>query len=54
LAHDWLYHLHSQCFPIPIEQFNAIHYAGTAVYKIGVLLFNRGAVRGARDRVTKG
>jgi len=39
LAHDWLYHLHSQWFPMPIEQFNAIHYAGTAVYKIGVLLF---------------
>jgi len=24
---------------MPIEQFNAVHYAGTAVYKIGVLLF---------------
>ena len=39
LAHDWIYRLHSQWFPMPIEQFNAIHYAGIAVYKIGVLLF---------------
>jgi hypothetical protein len=38
LAHDWIYRLHSQWFPMPIEQFNVIHYAGMAVYKIGVLL----------------
>ena len=38
-AHDWIYRLHGQWFPMPIEQFNAIHYAGMAVYKIGVLLF---------------
>ena len=25
---------------MPIEQFNAIHYAGMAIYKIGVLLFS--------------
>ena len=38
-AHDWMYRLHSQWFSMPIEQFNAIHYAAMAVYKIGVLLF---------------
>jgi hypothetical protein len=38
LAHDWIYRLHSQWFPMPIEQFNVIHYAGMAVYKIGVRL----------------
>jgi len=25
---------------MPVEQFNSIHYAVMAVYKIGVLLFN--------------
>ena len=38
-AHDWIYRVHSQWFPMPIETFKAIHYAGMAVYKIGVLLF---------------
>jgi hypothetical protein len=40
LAHDWIYRLHSQWFLMPVEQFNSIHYAVMAVYKIGVLLFN--------------
>lgn len=40
LAHDWIYRLHSQWFPMPVEQFNAIHYGAMALYKIGVLLFN--------------
>ena len=40
LAHNWVYGLHGQWFPMPVEQFNAIHYAAMAVYKIGVLLFN--------------
>ncbi len=39
-AHDWIYRLHSQWFPMTVEQFNAIHYGAMAVYKIGVLLFN--------------
>ena len=40
LAHDWLYRLHSRWFRIPVEQFDAIHYVGISVYKIGVILFN--------------
>jgi hypothetical protein len=40
LAHDWIYRLHRQWFPMPVEQFNTIHYAAMAIYKIEVLLFN--------------
>jgi hypothetical protein len=39
-AHDWIYRLHGQWFPMPVEQFNALHYGGMTIYKIGVLLFN--------------
>jgi len=39
-AHDWIYRLHGQWFPMPVEQFNTLHYGAMAVYKIGVLLFN--------------
>ena len=40
LAHGWMYQLHSRWFGIPIEQFDAIHYGGMAIYKVGILLFN--------------
>jgi uncharacterized protein DUF6868 len=39
-AHEWMYRLHSRWFQISREQFDAIHYASMAMYKIGVLLFN--------------
>ncbi len=39
-AHDWMYRLHSRWFRIQVETFDAIHYAGMAVYKIGVLVLN--------------
>ena len=39
-AHDWIYGLHSRWFKLPVETFDAIHYAGLAVYKIGILLLN--------------
>jgi hypothetical protein len=39
-AHDWMYRLHARWFKLPVETFDAIHYAGLAIYKIGVLLFN--------------
>ena len=39
IAHDWLYRLHGRWFTIPASSFDAIHYAGMAVYKIGILLF---------------
>jgi hypothetical protein len=39
-AHNWMYGLHSRWFKLSVEIFDAIHYAGLAVYKIGILLFN--------------
>ena len=38
--HDWMRHLHGRWFRLSNEQFDTVHYAGMAVYKIGVLLFN--------------
>jgi len=40
LAYHWLYRLHGRWFRISHEQFDAIHYTGMAIYKIGILLFN--------------
>lgn len=40
LAHDRLYSLHSRWFQVSRETFDALHYGGMAVYKIGVLLLN--------------
>ena len=40
VAHDWMYLLHGRWFRLSIEQFDMIHYAGMAVYKIGILLLN--------------
>jgi len=39
-AHDWMYRLHSRWFKFPVETFDALHYAGLSIYKIGVILFN--------------
>lgn len=39
-AHGWMYRLHSRWFKIPVETFDAIHYAGLAIYKITVIIFN--------------
>lgn len=38
-AHDWLYRLHGRWFRLDAGQFDAIHYAGMAAYKIGIFLF---------------
>lgn len=40
LAHDRVYRLHTRWFALSRETFDAIHYGGMAVYKIGVLLLN--------------
>ena len=40
LAHDWIYRLHSRWFQVSRPTFDAIHYGGMAVYKIGTLLLN--------------
>jgi hypothetical protein len=39
-AHDWMYRLHTRWFKLSVETFDAIHYSGLAIYKIGVILFN--------------
>ena len=39
-AHEWMHRLHGQWFRLPVEQFDGIHYAGMAIYKIGIILFN--------------
>lgn len=38
-AREWLYRFHGRWFRLSIEQFDAIHYAGMAAYKIGIFLF---------------
>ena len=40
LAHDWMHKMHGRWFKISVETFDAIHYAGLAAYKIGILLLN--------------
>ena len=39
LAHDWVYKMHSKFYHIQREQFDAIHYAGRAFYKICIFTF---------------
>jgi len=39
-AHDWIYQMHSRWFKLPVERFDAIHYAGMAFFKICIFLFN--------------
>jgi len=38
LAHDWLYRMHSRWFNLSPEVFDALNYAGIAIYKIGIIL----------------
>ncbi len=40
VAHDWVYRLHTRWFALSRETFDAVHYGGMAVYKIGILLLN--------------
>ncbi len=39
LAHDWLYALHHKWFNISPENFDTIHYAALAFYKLCIFLF---------------
>ncbi len=39
-ARGWLYGLHGRWFALPAGTFDALHYFGMAVYKIGIFLFN--------------
>jgi hypothetical protein len=38
VGHDWLYRLHTRWFKLSRETFDAIHYSGMAIYKIGIFL----------------
>lgn len=40
LAHDWIQRLHGKWFRLSSDQFDALHYAGMAIFKIGIILFN--------------
>jgi hypothetical protein len=40
LAHDWAYRLTSKWFRLSVELFDAMQYAGIALYKLGIILFN--------------
>jgi hypothetical protein len=39
-AHDWMYRLHTRWFKLSAETFDALHYAGLSIYKIGIILLN--------------
>lgn len=39
-AHDWIQRLHGKWFRLSSDQFDALHYAGMAIFKIGIILFN--------------
>ena len=39
-AHDWLYLVHTRWFKLSVENFDVLNYAGVAIYKIGIMLFN--------------
>lgn len=39
-AHDWVYRLHRRWFDLSPAVFDAMHYAGMGLFKIGILLFN--------------
>lgn len=40
LAHDWTYRLHGKWFKLSIEQFDTVHYAGIALFKLSIFFFN--------------
>ena len=40
LAHDWTYQYHCKWFKLSEEKFDTLHYAGMALFKIGIILFN--------------
>lgn len=40
LARTWVFELHGRWFRLDEERFDAIHYAGMALYKVGIFLFN--------------
>lgn len=39
-ARDWIKQVHGKWFNLSDATFDAIHYGGMVVYKVGILLFN--------------
>jgi hypothetical protein len=39
-ARERVYEIHGKWYPISPGQFNAVNYAGAAIYKILILVFN--------------
>ncbi len=39
-AHDWIYRLQSRWITIPVERFDAIHYAAMAGFKLAMIFLN--------------
>ncbi len=40
LARDWVFRIHSKWFALSKEQFDTIHYAGMAFFKMSIIVFN--------------
>jgi hypothetical protein len=40
LPHEWLYRLWGRWFHLTAQQFDAVNFAGIALYKVGIILFN--------------
>lgn len=40
LGRTWLHRLWSKGFSLPVEQFDALSFAGIVLYKTGIILFN--------------
>jgi hypothetical protein len=38
-ARKWLYGMHTRFISVDEERFNAIHYAGMAIYKVAIFMF---------------
>ena len=39
-AHDLIQRIHARWFRLSRDQFDALHYAGMSIFKIGIILFN--------------
>ena len=39
-AHDRMFRIHGRWFHLSRDQFDALHYAGMSILKIGIILFN--------------
>ena len=40
LARGWIYRVHGKWFRLSEERFDAIHYAGMLIFKLGIFVFN--------------